>query len=179
MIYNYKSKAGRIFWYKRDQCAKSNTPFDLDKEWIFENLILGCALTKLEFSLNEEKISPMSPSIDRIDPKGGYIKTNCRIILNGLNMMKSAESSDDMLYTIARALLNPQEAQTHIFTDAELRYKLEEFLTPKQSDIVISKKHGLLLSKSEQEYFSRAIKKKLKYLSSLLPWVKELQKELK
>ena len=58
--------------------------FDLDLPWILDRLLRGrCEATGLELSLVEHPTAyrhPRSPSVDRLDSKGGYTKGNCQIV---------------------------------------------------------------------------------------------------
>jgi len=42
--------------------------------------------------------------LDRIDPKGGYIKNNVRFIINQVNIFRQ-NGGDEKMYEIAAALL--------------------------------------------------------------------------
>jgi hypothetical protein len=77
--------------------------FDLTNKWAKENYTGYCALTGLKFDLSR-KLTPFSPTVDRIDNSKGYIKNNCRVILRGLNMLKGIGTDEDM-YKIAAALI--------------------------------------------------------------------------
>ena len=167
------SKAKRITWYKREQCKKDGIPFDLDEQWIFERLVRGCELTGLPFVLDSKgKPHPMSASIDRVNPKGGYLKENCRIILNGLNVMRGDEP-DSVMFKIARALVEPKD-EVRLLIEPELRYLLSQHFTDRQVEIIFKKKHQLCLDKTEGEYYSRSIKKKLKELMLLTDWASQI-----
>jgi len=105
------SKMRKFLSQKKSICKKNNIPYDLDIEWYIEQLKEGCALTKIPFvisKLDDIKkkgvYSPYQPSIDRIDPNEGYLKSNCRLILHALNLFK-LNFSDDHMYKIAEQLL--------------------------------------------------------------------------
>lgn len=44
------------------------------------------------------------PSIDRIDPKVGYLTSNCRIILHAVNALKG-EGTDADILLVANAIV--------------------------------------------------------------------------
>lgn len=46
-----------------------------------------------------------SISIDRLDPKSGYIKSNVRFILNQINVFRQ-NHPDNQMYMLAKALLD-------------------------------------------------------------------------
>lgn len=169
----YKSKAKRIVWYKKQQCAEKGIPFDLDGTWAYKRLSKGCELTGIPFELDVDgSISLYSPSIDRIDPTKGYTKDNCRLILNSLNCFKGT-GTDEHIFQIAEALLNPYKP--NISTDEQLRYELEFHFTNKQIDVIMKRKNGERITKTDKEYYSRIIKKRLKKLSDMnIEWVKQL-----
>ena len=105
------AKIRNLLNQKKCLCKNKNIPFELDLEWYIENLKNGCVLTKIPFDLcsniydkKSGPYSPYQPSIDRIDPNQGYIKSNSRLILYSLNLFK-LHFSDDHLYKIAEKLL--------------------------------------------------------------------------
>lgn len=89
----------------RTRAKNKNLEFDLDNEW-GERVWTGrCAITGIEFvpSFNGGGPNPRSPSIDRIVNTAGYVKSNCRFVLHGVNALK-ANSTDEEMVTIARAI---------------------------------------------------------------------------
>lgn len=106
--------AAEILRRKKHECRVHNIPFDLSKEWILdrlEKINWKCELTGLEMrSLklsSDEKYTGFqldSISMDRIDPNGGYIKSNVRFVLNQINMFKQ-NGTDERMYLLAQALL--------------------------------------------------------------------------
>lgn len=97
-------KARELIRNKKHRCKQKDIPFDLDVDWLRPKLNWGCELTNLPFQFYRGNGNPYSPSIDRIDPNGGYLKENCRAILLGLNNMKLLATDEDV-YKIAEALL--------------------------------------------------------------------------
>jgi hypothetical protein len=51
-------------------------------------------------------------------------------------------------------------------TASSLNRALDEFFTPRQKEIILRRIYRLELSKTEKEYYSRVIKKKLKALAN-------------
>jgi hypothetical protein len=97
-------------WQSILYCAKSRAvdlgiAFDLTTEWCFKTWTGRCALTGEAFDLGP-KINgrPFSPSLDRIDAKGGYTQDNCRFVLWAINRFKS-DGSDELMLRLARALI--------------------------------------------------------------------------
>lgn len=77
----------------RLRARKNNLDFDIDLDWALEEVTrndLRCALTGIPFFSKRPKDClqhPYAPSIDKIDPKGGYTRDNCRIVVYALNVM--------------------------------------------------------------------------------------------
>lgn len=93
-----------LLWSARF-CAKSKgLAFDLTHEWCASVWTGKCVLSGIEFDLGHARRGgmPFSPSIDKIDPIGGYTQDNCRFILHSLNSFKGRGTDAD-LYKIAKA----------------------------------------------------------------------------
>lgn len=86
----------------KHRCLKKGWEFNLDREWAEERYTGHCELTGIEFNFDTNK-GPYSPSLDRINNSKGYLKGNCRFILNSINMLKGSGTEEDM-YKIAFAL---------------------------------------------------------------------------
>lgn len=93
-----------LLWAAMTRAKKQNVPFDLSREWVEQRWTGRCELTGIPFEYNVDKITVWAPSIDKIDPPKGYIQSNCRFILFGLNIFKYTGTDADM-YTIAEALI--------------------------------------------------------------------------
>ena len=80
--------------------------FDLTHEWAYARWTGKCELTDIPFQLGLRGFSGkmFSPSIDKIDPKLGYVKSNCRFILHCVNTFKYT-GTDAEIYAIAEALI--------------------------------------------------------------------------
>lgn len=77
--------------------------FDLDVAWFEAKLGAGrCEISGLTFDYTD---LALAPSIDRIDSRLGYTKSNCRVILYCLNAFKGS-MDDEKCRQIARAFLN-------------------------------------------------------------------------
>lgn len=65
-----------------------------------------CAVTGIEFDMTRSFIhgNIFVPSIDRIDPKLGYVKSNVRIICHGYNLAKHT-GTDENVVKLARAIV--------------------------------------------------------------------------
>ncbi len=77
------------------RARNKNLLFELDFKWAERILSKGkCQLTDIEFILEipENSSDPQAPSIDRINPKKGYTKRNCKIVLWCVNTAKGEMS---------------------------------------------------------------------------------------
>lgn len=84
-----------LMMYRAKRAAKDRgLLFDLDRQWFRERLERGrCEMTGLAFDMIGRR-TPLSPSIDRINPRGGYTKSNCRLIIWWLNRAMSDQGED-------------------------------------------------------------------------------------
>ncbi len=85
----------------KSRAKKKNIAFDLDMNWILP-LLNTCPMTgkKFTYFLNGSNYGnrhTLAPSIDKIDPKGGYTKENCRVVCWFYNMTKSYYSDEEVL----------------------------------------------------------------------------------
>jgi hypothetical protein len=73
----------------RRTCNEKGLEFDLTKDWIRQRLDDGiCEMSGLPFDMGSKgnfKRGPNTPSVDRINPFGGYTMDNCRMILWFIN----------------------------------------------------------------------------------------------
>ena len=73
----------------------------VDLEFIMSKLKLGkCEVTGIPFeyeNLYPYSTNPLAPSIDRIDSKVGYTKSNCRIVIWQYNLMKGELTDDEVI----------------------------------------------------------------------------------
>lgn len=97
------------FYSVQSRAKRGGLAFDLDPAWFKEKVEAGiCELSGLPFDLRGRKglgsRYPNAPSVDRINPKGGYTKDNCRMILWWLNRC-FADLGQDYCLGIFRAVL--------------------------------------------------------------------------
>lgn len=86
------------------RAKKRKIEFELDSAWAAARWTGKCELSGVTFILDALSRGPFAPSVDKIDPKKGYLKNNCRFILWALNAFKG-ESSDEVMLDIARSLI--------------------------------------------------------------------------
>lgn len=83
--YRAAHRAEHHLYDTKKRANKLGIECTLTPEWIRERFEKGvCELTGVAFDM-EGKRTPNSPSIDRIDPVGGYTPENCEMILWSLN----------------------------------------------------------------------------------------------
>lgn len=110
-----KGLATKIVRSAKSRANSKKLPFDLDVDFIVEKLVSGvCEVTGIPFSRSkDEKYSrgPYIPSLDRVIPSKGYVKTNVRMVLWAVNVAASDWGLENFL-PIA-ALLKNEELQAH------------------------------------------------------------------
>ncbi len=103
----YLSAAGKakfLFWRYQKKAISKNIPFDLTIERIEKAITVGiCERTGIAFDLSDScgEINPLTPSIDKIDSKGGYTLDNVQIVCQWYNAAKGT-MSDDQLFEFMR-----------------------------------------------------------------------------
>jgi hypothetical protein len=104
--YAVSSRAYRLLRAARSRACKNGLELSLTLDWVEERLKSGvCELTGIPFT--EAPRHPFLPSLDRIDPRRGYLPDNCRAILWMLNAAKQALPEPEFrsaLQQIARAV---------------------------------------------------------------------------
>lgn len=88
---------------KSEMCRAKRIPFNLTPDWYADSFEKGCAVTSLPFQVTKGRQNTRSPSVDRIDPTGGYLKENCRMVLAAVNMLKYTGTDEEMM-TIASSI---------------------------------------------------------------------------
>lgn len=90
----------------KERAKKRGLPCDLTEEWLKSRWTGNCEITKLPLILDNPAPGPRfnSPTIDRKDPKLGYVRSNTRIVRHGVNALKADGTDADML-EMARAIV--------------------------------------------------------------------------
>lgn len=79
----------------RYRCKKEGIPFNITEEDI--EIPDKCPILGLLFLSGVKRPEDTSPSVDRIDPQGGYTKGNVQVISNLANKMKANATSEQLL----------------------------------------------------------------------------------
>lgn len=82
----HKKLAVRL-WNKRSECQKQGKPFDLDVDWVLQQVPV-CAVTGALLVVGG-KTGPLTPSFDQIVAAAGYTKNNVRIVAQWYNIAKN------------------------------------------------------------------------------------------
>lgn len=101
-----KSMAASIFQTTRNRAKRRDIEFTITREMVRSWLEVGkCAVTGAAFDITacETRQNPNSPSIDRINPKYGYIIGNCRMVTWIYNRAKG-DGTDEAVLEMARLL---------------------------------------------------------------------------
>lgn len=97
-IYSFKSRQA--------EAKQRGWAFDLTNEWAEARWTGCCEITGIPFQMNGKAGPwPFSPSLDKIDPKKGYVQSNSRFILWGCNAIKGVGTDADM-FKIAKAIVD-------------------------------------------------------------------------
>jgi len=82
----------------KKRAAKKNVPFEVTTVYILSILTDKCPIFETEFVYRGNKgIRPTSPSLDRIDPKKGYVEGNIVVISSKANTIKSNATWQEIL----------------------------------------------------------------------------------
>jgi hypothetical protein len=103
-----KSKREYYLWQTvKHRCKKDGTEFTLSVNDIVVPEFCPVLGIKLEFG--DESGRWCSPSIDRINPKGGYTKDNIQIISHRANSIKSDGTPEEVM--LVAEFMNRQKTQ--------------------------------------------------------------------
>ncbi len=91
-----KRRAYVLIRTAKQRAETQHLEFNLTNDWLLKILLIGeCQVSGLSFDFKPSKgksKNPYAPSIDRINPKKGYIKSNCQIVLHAVNQAKGEMS---------------------------------------------------------------------------------------
>jgi len=95
LMLNRKNFTGTLVTRARLRAAKLGIPFDLSKEDI--TIPDVCPLLEVPLTFGTKENYLFTPSLDRIEPSKGYVKSNVRVISMLANTMKSNATKDQLL----------------------------------------------------------------------------------
>ena len=107
---------GYLIWKRaKDRAHKNNLDFNITRSHVVSWLNIGvCQATGLKLNLifGKEKLNPLGPSLDRINPKLGYVVGNVRMVSWIFNRAKGDGSDEDvwLLTEALNAIKNTQAA---------------------------------------------------------------------
>lgn len=90
---NFKFK--QLLNQKKNYCLKNNIDFDLSVDDI--EFPSHCPVLGVELNYFSEIISNNSPSLDRFDPNGGYVKGNVILISMRANRLKMNANPEELM----------------------------------------------------------------------------------
>lgn len=96
-----------MVWDAKRRAKEKGQPFDLTPEWASARWTGRCEITNIAFERGaglHKGPHTRAATIDKIEPKLGYVKNNCRIILQAVNALKGTLTDEDMLET-AKAIV--------------------------------------------------------------------------
>lgn len=95
-----EGKASRIWSDARLRAIKKNLNFNLDKEDVV--IPDTCPYLHIPLVLTHSEKQDDSPSLDRIDPKRGYVKGNVEVISEKANRIKNDANFQEILLIATR-----------------------------------------------------------------------------
>lgn len=105
----------RVIMLKQRRCKRDGIQFDLTIKWLHDRLKsvdMKCELSGIPFVFGQtpKATGDMRPdwntmSLDRIDPNGGYVQGNVRLVLWQINAFRS-DLPDGILFNICKGVVN-------------------------------------------------------------------------
>lgn len=94
--YRRKNPLFNMYHNAKNRAKKKGLPFDLTKEYLESIMVKECPVLgiPMEFGGHNRETSP---SLDRIIPELGYVKSNVIIISNKANAIKNSASAKEIL----------------------------------------------------------------------------------
>ena len=101
-----KAQAYELWNQARDRSRKRGLEFSITREFVEKALKSGvCAMTgeRFDTSKGATRQNPLAPSLDRINPKIGYVLGNCRLVTWIYNRAKG-DGTDADVFALAESL---------------------------------------------------------------------------
>jgi hypothetical protein len=89
-----KSQEYRLYYLAKQRAKQRNVEFNIEVSDIVIPEI--CPILKIKLEKNNIGWMPNMPSLDRIDPKKGYVKGNVKVISGKANVMKNNASIEEL-----------------------------------------------------------------------------------
>lgn len=88
----------KTLWHGARSRAKSkDTECTIDRDWVHQKLSEGvCEATGIPFVLTDGR-HPFAPSLDQINPQGGYTKENTQVVICIYNYAKANFAHEDVM----------------------------------------------------------------------------------
>ena len=139
-----------------------------DRKQLKELLLLSLALYK-EYHLHFDWAKELHDQLDERSKKQikKYVvslDSNRTFKVNGHEF--SAERVKQVFQNYFQAEAKEVKKTVEKYQDLSLEYSLSQIFSPKQKEIFLKKVHGENLTKTEREYFSRRVKKKVMALAN-------------
>jgi hypothetical protein len=121
-------RAKTLYNGAKSRAKERGNAFDLTVEWIEEKLRAGvCEVSGTPFhirkySSREEyvKVHPHSPSLDQIQPSGGYTMDNVQVVCDQVNKFKGDRHVTSMVHIARNLLTEYTRRNTPIIKQGEL-----------------------------------------------------------
>jgi hypothetical protein len=97
--YQGLSTEQRLLKAARSRAIQKNLPFEIDLSDICVPEF--CPVLGVRLERSKDKANPNSPSLDKIDPKLGYVKGNVWVISNRANTMKHDATLEELERLVA------------------------------------------------------------------------------
>jgi hypothetical protein len=110
-------RATRMLTTAKSRAKRDRLKIDLDYAWLLKKLKAGrCEVTDVVFDLAPNthgyKTNLDAPSIDRIDSKKGYLKSNCQLVTWQYNAAKNEGTHTDVV-SFSLALLKQESLRRY------------------------------------------------------------------
>lgn len=95
----------------RHRAKKNGLSFDIELSDVY--IPTWCPILGIPLHLNEEKIGPDSPSLDKIVPELGYVKNNVQVISHRANAIKRDATLDELIKLGEWAKIQKERYETY------------------------------------------------------------------
>ena len=89
--------ARQMYSSSQKRAKKFKLDFDITSDYLYSLCVDNCIILNTKIKYGGGDVNKFSASLDRINPKLGYVKGNVRIISNLSNMMKSSATEEELV----------------------------------------------------------------------------------